>query len=188
MIKLKLRLPKIVWSKREKMLAAFCVLAVSVVMIDRFAVNAWIGRMADLRSRIEGTEKMLVNQQRLMQRKDLIEGEISVFRRYLNPGAAAGTQMAAFLKELEGIARQNEIDSLEIKPQEGESNDLYRVYVFDVQAQSDYSRWIRFLHAVESSPALFEIQRARIAVKETEEGILEVYVRLTAVAFREPTG
>ena len=116
-----------------------------------------------------------------------VQGQMTQFKTYLRPGAAPGLQMATFLKELEGIAKNNEIESLDIKPQEGEGNDLYQTYVFDVQALCDYPRWIRFLHAVESSQSLFEVQRARLGVKEGEgEGTLDVYLRLTAIAFNEP--
>jgi hypothetical protein len=187
MIKLKLKIPKPKWSKNEKKMAAICALAISMVLIDRFAVSAWMSRMATLRTQISGLERMLVNQQRLLDRKEQVQGQMGKFKNYLKPGAAPGLQMATFLKELEGIAKANEIDSLEIKPQEGDRNDLYQTFVFDVQALCDYPRWIRFLHAVESSRSLFQVQRARTGLKEGEgEGMLDVYLRLSAISFNEP--
>ena len=184
--KLSFKIPQIKLSKKEKMLAAVSLLVISMVAMDRLAVTAWVGRMEMLRTEIDALERSIVNGERLLQRKGQIQRQMDRFKRYLKPGAGGGLQTATFLKEIEGIAKQNQIGAFEIKTQEGESNDLYQVYVFDVEGESDYPQWMRFLHALESSPSLFEVQRARIGVKEGTEGTLGIGLRLTAISFRWP--
>ncbi|MCM8812148.1 MAG: type II secretion system protein M [Candidatus Omnitrophica bacterium] len=184
MKKLKFSIPKIKWGRREKILGTACAAMISLVFMDRLAITPWLQRMEYLRENLDSLEQTLLTEQRLLAREKMVRDHLERFKKYLVPVSDPGLQMATFLKEIQKLADEHQIASLEIKPQEGEVNDLFQIYIFDLQGEGDFRQWIRFVHAIESSPSLFQVERARVGVKEKQEGVLDITLRLTAISFR----
>ncbi len=176
---------KLKWSGRERILAAACGLALSLVAMDRFVITPWFRHMAALSQEIQNLERFLAKQRGLLDRGESVQVDVDRFGKYLRPGTAPGLQTATLLKEIQGFANQSQVTIQEIKLQPVGENDLYYTFTFDVQAESSFAQWVRFVYMVETSHSLFEIEKTKVGVKEAKPDHLEVSLRLKAIAMRE---
>ncbi|MBI3324654.1 MAG: type 4a pilus biogenesis protein PilO [Candidatus Omnitrophica bacterium] len=155
-------------SRRERMLAAGSVLVLSSVLLDRGVLSPWLGHMAKVRREIQQLETDLRNYDALLARKSQIQAEAEAYREYLSPPSRE-TDMAALLREVEALGKESGVTLGEMKPTEGASSELYQEYTIDVQYQGSLEQWVRFVYLLQTSTALFTIERGAVA-RTTDEG------------------
>ncbi|MBI4313551.1 MAG: hypothetical protein HY594_01915 [Candidatus Omnitrophica bacterium] len=184
----KIELPKLSrMSKKEQLLAVATVLVVALLLLDRVVLSPWIRHLGKLREEIRRLEETHIGYQRLLGLGDRVRADAEILKPYLKPGAASDLQMAGMLKEIEGMARQSQISLEGIKPLPGDETDLIQSYAFEVQFQSFLPQWIRFLHLIETSPSLFEVERASLDIEDEKPGLMSGYLRLKGVVMRDAT-
>ena len=88
------------------------------------------------------------------------------YQRYLRPVVADDLQVAALLKEIQGMAEESRVKVIEIKPKGIETDPTVKRYTIDVRFDSLLNEWIDFVFRIETSPSLCEVVRATLVVPE----------------------
>ena len=127
-------------------------------------------------------ELALQRYSQLLSRKDRVFAQLETYRQYLRPTLVNELQTASLLKELEGLAGESHVTLSEIKPLAVEENALMKRYPMDVQFECTLEEWVDFVLRVESSPSLFQIVRASMAVQSEHADRLKASLRVVGAA------
>lgn len=178
-------LPKLPQLKpRERLLATGSGVILLMVVLDRLVLNPWLHHAQTVRLEIHRMEQSLNHYGRLLSRKEYVLAQRERYQRYLRSPLPDELQMAALLKEVEGLAERSRIQLGEIKPLPPEGDDATRRYSLDVQFECTLEAWVDFLIELEGSPALFQVARATLATQEEMPDRLKGSLRVMSTALR----
>lgn len=178
-----MRLPTLLQLKpRERLLALGSGIVLAMLLLDRFVLHPWLRHAQTVRAEIRQLEDTLQTQHRLIEREERVLAELARHQRYLQPAVADDLEMAALLKELAELAREQGVVVGEIKPLTTETDESAKRYALEVRFQCTLEQWLAFVHAIESSPSLYEIVRAGLGRQEEAQDLLEGYLRLESAA------
>ena len=170
------RLPSL--QPRERLLAVGAAAVFLVVALDRAVIAPWLNHGQHVHQEIRQMEETLRSHERLLMRKDHVLVERSRYERYLKPSVADDLQVAALLKELQGLVSQSGLVLNEIKSLPSEVSQGVMRYPLEIRFQCTLEQWVNFVYHVETSPSLYEIVRAGLLTKEEIpdklEGVLQV--------------
>lgn len=166
-------------SARERLLAAGVVFAISVVLLDQVVLGPWWKHIQEVREDIRKLEATIRTYQRLADRKPQILAEVEAYSDYLNQAAGASTDVAALLREIEAIGRESGISLGEVKPLAATEDGLFRQRSFEIHYTGTLEQWTRFVHLLQSSKYLFQVERASLAAAEAGAERLDGSLRLT---------
>ncbi len=170
-------------SRRERVLAAGAVFAVSVAVMWIVVLGPWWAHTTKVRREITRLEEQMRQQRHLLVRKPRLMAEAEAAGEAYRALESGGMDMAAVLRELEALGAESGMVLGEVKPIETATASGAGSTV-DVKSQGSLKAWIHFLYVVQTSQSLFEIQRATVAVKDPETGVLEGSLRLTSPVVR----
>ncbi len=174
--------------QRERLLLAGCCVVVSVVLLDRLAISPWWQHRQRVRDDIARLEQRIVAYRRLLDRKGRIVAEADAYRDYLPSAVAAPVDMALLLREIETYGGDSGIALGEVKPLTAGGEEGRAAPVLEIRCRGTLQQWVRFVHLLESSTALFEIQRATLAMGEGGDELLEGSLRLSTVVSLDVSG
>ena len=168
--------------KRERLLAVGTVLVILVWVIDAALVKPLGQRAHRVGQDIRTIEREVRRQQQLLTRRDYVAAEAEQFRGFLRPAGPKELEIAALLKELEELGKKASVSLGDVKPVPSEASGPYQTYTFEIQAECTFSQWVEWIYHLESSPSLFTVDRATIALKEKSSEMLKASVRITRIA------
>ena len=169
---------------RERLLAAGSGLVLLIVIMDRLVLSPWLRQGQMVAQETVRMGRALQHYSQLLARKDRVFAQLDAYRQYLRPTLVDELQTASLLKELEGLAGESHITLSEIKPLTVEQNPLMKRYPMDVQFECTIEEWVDFVIRVESSPSLFQIVRATMAVQSEHADRLKGSLRVVGAAMR----
>lgn len=181
-------------NRRERLLAFGSLLVISGVLVDRVILDPWGRHTRHVHQEIERLETALRRQYDLLSREPQIRAEAAGYQEFLPSEETAPADMAAVLREIEGLGAQSGITLGEVKPSEGSAAQAYQQHVIDIRYHGSLEQSVLFIYLLNRSAALFDIQRATIARKEDDpsriEGMLRVSSKILAAAHQSevPTG
>ena len=171
---------------RERLMAAGAALIVLAVVFDRLVFSAYLKHAQAVRRDSQRLEQTLKHYSRLMQRKPQVDAQLTAYQRYLRAPIADELQMAMLLKEVEGLAGETGVTLGEVKPLPPQSEANSTLYTLDIQVECTLEAWVDFVTRVETSPSLYQIQRATLAVSEELPDRLAASLRVVSKAVRSP--
>ena len=169
---------------RERLLAAGSGLVLLIVIMDRLVLSPWLRQGQAIAEETRRMERALQHYSQLLWRKDRVFAQLDAYRQYLRPTLVDELQTASLLKELEGMAGESHVTLAEIKPLAVEENALMKRYPMDVQFECTLEEWVDFVIRVESSPSLFQIVRASMAVQSEHADRLKASLRVVGAAMQ----
>ena len=172
------RLPSL--QPRERLLAVGSGVVLLMVVLDRTVLTPWFKHGVGVRQEIQRMEAALRNHERLLMRKDRVLVELSRYERYLKPSVADDLQVAALLKEVEGLVAQSGLVLNEIKPLPAELTETITRYPLEVRFQCTLEQWVDFVYRLETAPSLYEIVQAGLSAKEETPDRLEGSIRMVS--------
>ena len=86
--------------------------------------------------------------------------------------------MAALLREIESLGKDSGVSLSEVKPLFGTPDEANYEHALEIRYEGTLQQWVRFIHLLETSKSLFEIERATLALKEEGSDQLEGSLRL----------
>lgn len=167
-------------NRRERLLAFGSLLVISGVLVDRVVLDPWGRHTRHVHREIERLEISLRRQYDLLSREPQIRAEASSYQEFLQPDEAAPPDMAAVLREIEGLGAQSGITLGEVKPSEGSAAGAHHDHVIDIRYQGSLEQSVYFLYLLNRSTSLFDIQRATIARKEDDPSRIEGMLRVSS--------
>ncbi len=186
---MKFQLPDITkLQPRERILAVVGASVVVIVLMDRLVLSPWARHTRKVHQEIRSLEQDLQTQQRLLARRDRVLGDLESAKPYLRPPVEDDLQMASLLREMESLAGQSAVTLDEVKPLPAESEGVAKRYALDVRFVCTPEQWADFIYRIESSPSLYAIERASMALSENDKKkeSLEGYVRVTTTMVGAP--
>lgn len=176
------RIPKISeWSRAQRLLAFGGLLLWGIVLLDRVVLKPWGEHAAHVRKDIARLEEAMRRDQRLLDRKAYIFGEMAAYQAELSGSAAQAADMASLIREIEGLGRDSGLQLGAVKPLERTSTTAPTV---DVEYQGTLQQWVHFVHLLEQSKSLLHIERATVGRQSEGSGMLQGSVRLTSRVLR----
>ena len=163
---------------RERLLAVGCGVMLLVVALDRLVLAPWSRHARTIRQDIRQMEDALQQHRRLLARKDQVAAEHERYQRYLQLPVADDLQTAALLKEHEELAGASHVKLIEIKPLGIETSETLKRYTLEVRFTGLLDEWIELVFRIETSPSLYDIVRATLAVSESGPGQLDGSLRV----------
>lgn len=175
-----IKLPRLTELKpRERLLAALSGVVLLMVALDRLVLGPWWRHTQAIRQEIRQMEEALQTHRRLIARGPKVFAELEGYRRYFRPPIADDLQMAALLQEIEEIAKASRLLVSEVKPLATETTgELTRRHALDVRFECTTEECVDFLFRIETSPSLFEIVRASLAVNPETQDRLQGSLRV----------
>ena len=175
-----LKLPKLPTLKpRERLFALGSSVVLVIVILDRLVLAPWSRHAAVVHAEIRKMEMSLAAHQHLLLRKGGVMADLQRQQRYLRDPIADDLEMAALLKEVEGLAAQSQVKVSEIKPLATETVESTKRYSLEVRFQCTLDGWAEFVYRIEQSPSLYGVARAGLSTKEEMPDVLDAYLRLT---------
>lgn len=180
-----MRLPQLPQLRpRERLLAVGCGAVLLMVILDRLVMTPWLRHARTIRQEIRQMEEALQGHHRLLARKEQVAAEWQRYQRYLQPPVADDLQMAALLKELETLAGDSRVKLIEIKPLGVETTDTTKRYALEIRFDCQLDEWVDLVFRIETSPSLYEVVRATLAVAEDHPERLVGSLRVVSAAVR----
>ena len=179
------KLPKLPTLRpRERLLAVGSGLVLLAVILDRLVLNPWLHHAQTVRQETQRMERELKHHRQLWARKDQVDAQLLAYQRYLRVPIADELQMAMLLKEIESIAADTHVILGEVKPLPPESDEFTKRYALEIQFECTLEEWVDFVTRVETSPSLYQVLRATMAVREETPDRLAASLRVASKAVR----
>ena len=172
-------------SRRERLMVVGSVLVVLAVVIDRGVMGPWWDHTRKVAREIRGLERTIQAHERLLSRRPQIEGKAKVYHDYLNVENPGVVEMGGLIREVEKLGQESGISLGEVKPQPGESGDVYERLVIDVAYQGSIEQWMQFVYFLQTSKSLFTIERADLQRLDKSPNQLQGTVRVSSLARRQ---
>ncbi len=184
-----MRLPKFVprlsqLQPRERLLAIGCTIVLLVVAMDRLVLGPWLRHVRTMQEDTGRLEEALRRHDRLLARREHVVAELQQAQRYLHVAIADDLQTAALIKDIEELAVGSHVTLGEVKPLGVESTETEKRYALDVRFECTLEEWVDFVYRLETSPSLYDVVRAGLAVDEEQRDRLEGTLRVQSVAMR----
>lgn len=171
--------------KREMMLAYAIGGLLVVVLMARIIFTPFHQKLAAMDRDVILSEARLKKGLGLVEKKDEIEKEYSQYASYFSLQGNSGEEaVAAFLKEIEQLARSSGMTVLDMKPQKESVGDKFsQQYQISIKAEATMEAVVRFLHALQESTLLFGVEKMVLSPKSEEASTLSVNLTVAGVAF-----
>ena len=167
-------------SRKERLYAVGCGLAVALLVLDRFVLTPWWQHTRHVREEIRRIERSMNTFQQMLDRHPQIAAEVDAYRAYLSEQGTEASDMAAVLREIEQLGQESGLTLAGVKPQPGLITERYQDYAVEVQYRGTMEQWLHFVYLLQTSKLLFEIERSTVTLKgEEEEEVLEGALRVT---------
>lgn len=178
----KLQLPKVSeWSRLQRLLAFAGLLLWVVVLLDRVVLKPWGEHATRVHKDIARLEEALRRDQRLLDRKAYIFGEMAAYQAELSGSSAQATDMASLIREIETLGRDSGLVLKAVKPLERLGEEPPTV---DVEYQGTLQQWVHFVYLLQQSKSLLHIERATAGRQSEGSGMLQGSLRLTSRVVR----
>lgn len=185
-------------SRRERLMAIAGALVIAIVGMDRLVLGPWLRQMQATREDIRRLEHVIRSDRELLRRTPQILGQAEAYREYLQPaGQPAELDMASLLREVETLGSRSGVALGAVKPlqgageaqeaAEGEAPEAPPLAI-EVDYKGSLDEWVHFLYLLETSQALFDIERATVARIDEGSSQVEGSLRVTTQAPRKSEG
>ena len=148
-------------SRRERLVFGATLAVAALFLADRLIVSGLREKWGALDDEIAAKEVMLRRDLLSLARKDLIVREYNLYVASSAGSGGGQDEMTGLLRELETYARAGGVKIRDIKPQEGPRTSPAVLLI----AESSWEAFARFLHDVQKSPRLLQIEKATLHAK-----------------------
>lgn len=166
-------------SKKEKNLFLIAVICVGVALLYRVVFLPAIGKSRTLNRRIRLKKEMVGNALNLLNQTEEIEKKSQKYADYAKESSSEEEEPAAFLKEIENIARNSQVQLTDLKPYSAERKDFYSEYRIEIEAESEMNQLITFIYNLQNSESLLRVVKFRISPKADKADILKAHLAIT---------
>lgn len=182
----RLTLPNIAkMSSRERLLAGAGILIVCLVLLDRGVLTPWWRYTQRINEEISKLDREIAARGIFLNRQAEIRGKVEGFRAMLRLAQSPEVEMANLVREIEALGSKSGVMLGPINPQPvTEPQGTYQEHALDVQYQGTLEQAARFLYSLESSTALFRIDRAELELERRDSDVLKGSVRITSTAMK----
>lgn len=154
--------------KRERNIAYIVAAILAIFLIEKFFFSGLRSKTRSLKQQIRLQESNLKTAISVSQEKEKIIQEKTRYQPYLEIGASSSDReiITKFLKEVEKIAGNSGISIINLDPEnEPEVLNKIKRYNADLRAEGPPKKIFSFLHKIQSSNLLIELDKLSLSAK-----------------------
>lgn len=176
-------------SEKEKRLTYATVVVILVVLLDRLFLGPVTSRLSSLDEEIKHQEESIRRDLRFLSYKNRILEENRVLKRYYTRKKLTKEEtIALFLKRIEGLAAQAQINLIKVTPSEGEQKKGFVEYSASLDALGKLKDVITFMHLVDTSDDFLRVLKVNINAKKASSEDINVSLTITKTIIEDYSG
>lgn len=146
-------------TQREQSIFVVCVLTISVYLIYNGIVKPFQAKIERVEQDIQLGQQQLSQKLKTIQRGKAVSGQYNAYHEAYRQSKSNEEVMSSILAEIEGVARELQLGIFDLKPKRVQRTDFYNQFSVSLTINSEFVDIIQFLHILQSSPHLFEIEQ-----------------------------
>ncbi len=173
-------------SGRERMVVIAAVSIVAVMMLDRIVVGPIISNIGVLGVRIEEKERTLRAYARILSNEKRVKKEKELYAKYSLKALPSEDELAGLLGEIENLAREADVYLVDSSPSGTEEKGVLKMYLIKVDCNGTVDEIFRFIHSIESSRKLMNIESMRIKPAEKGSEVMKCNLSVAKTVLIKP--
>jgi len=171
-------------SKNERFLFYGVCIALTLFLLDHFAVQSIRQRGEQLDEEIEKQELLYKNRSILVANKQGIEKRFGEYDRYLQTKKGSDEDsLSDIFSYLESLARKNDLTLVDVKPKNENIESEYLVgYPIEVEVEANLNLLLNFFYELSEGVPIIDVKKVLIKVKNN---LLETKMDVEAYAFKK---
>jgi hypothetical protein len=165
-------------SGRERGLLYLTVAVVAAALWYSYVLGPVVGRWRSARAEIARKELLHEKAGRIAGRQDAAQQDYQAFVEQLRMKGSDQEEMAALLKEVEGLAR-GKVRITNVKPHSVKDYEFYKSFNIEIDSEADMESLVKFIYAAEHSTSMLRVERMRIQVKGGDADLLDISLLIT---------
>lgn len=151
-------------SANEKKVLIVAGLFLLVALFDRLLIAPSVGRIKELDETIVKEENVIGQNLRFLAYRDRIQKEASAFKDFYSQDARAEEEIIAdFLKRVEGLATQAQVELSKVSPSGQDVQKEYIRYFITLDCAGKFEAITNFIYLVNNSKELLRVEKMNIA-------------------------
>ncbi len=159
------------FSKREQILVASTVTIAVATLAYVLIIDPIIGAYSTVERRIEAKKKKLQKDYRVLRKERVIKTDFNKYAFLIKPLASDEEEIASMLRIIEVVGRKNSIRITNIRPRPVKDKLYYKEFVFEVVAEAEIDKLVKFIYELQSSDNLLRIVKLSISAGSTRRRV-----------------
>ncbi|MFH0796386.1 MAG: hypothetical protein V2A65_04930 [Candidatus Omnitrophota bacterium] len=178
-------------SKREKIFFYLTVSVLVISFISRVILIPIVSRIKSLDTEIEEKRKALRNSLQILARKDKIEEEGRKYRLYLEKIFPQKTTpedetVLTFLKEVETMVKNSDINLLNIRPIGSEEAAPFRKETLSLECEAPLERILVLFSRIECSTQILRVEKFHLTPKGAKSPVARCSIEISMLVATAP--
>ncbi|MBF0122844.1 MAG: type 4a pilus biogenesis protein PilO [Candidatus Omnitrophica bacterium] len=151
-------------SANEKKILGIAALFLLIALFDRLLIAPSMGQLKHLDDAIAKEESLISQNLRFLSYRDRIVAEASAFNEFYAKDTRAEEEVIAdFLKKIEGLASQAQVELSKVSPSGQEAQKEFVKYFITLDCTGKFDAITNFIYLVNNSKELLRIEKMNIA-------------------------
>lgn len=168
-------------SKKERLLFYCAVFFVSLVLLDRLAINAILSKLRSLDEDAKRIQAGLKKDFRILAQRDRIAKLKNKYASYIAAVKSDDEEMVLFLKEIERLADKNSISLADLKPAGAGVEGDYKKYTINLNCEAPMEALINFIYSVENSDKLMSVEKYQLVPKTRNSDMAQCSITVSRI-------
>lgn len=153
-------------SDKEKKIFYVAVAVVLMMILDRIFLGPVFSRMKFLDEQIRQQQNIIQRDLRLLSYKDRILKDNKELKKYYGSESRTVEEIIAdFLKKLEMMASQSQVNLIKVSPSDSKQKKGYIEYYANLECEGFLENIVNFMHAIDTSEDLLKIIKVSMSLK-----------------------
>ena len=153
-------------SDQEKKIFYVAIAVVLLMALDRVFLGPVLSRMKSLDVEIAQQKNVIQRDLRFLSYKDRIMKENETLKSYYETKSKTVDEIiAVFLKNLEGMATQSQVNLIKVSPTDSKRKKGYIEYYASLECEGFLENLATFMHAIDTSNDLLKIIKVNMGLK-----------------------
>ena len=159
-------------SQRERIIVYILAAIILCALLYNFLIEPLAKKWINLNSEINRTNVKLRKSISLLKDKADIDKEYAQYAEKLKPKESDEQELTSILNELEVLARRSNLKIVSMRPKPAKDEGYYRIFVVDIETESDMGSLMKFIYDIKNSPQLLKVNRLNLNTKSSQQGTL----------------
>lgn len=164
---------------RERWLCIGAGAVLALLLLDVAVARPLWSFYVSVEDQTRAQEQKLMQNMLNITRKDAIEKEYEEYQKFIHVPGTHEEETAAMLREIEKIARSNEVVVVDMKPKETKDQQYHREYTVELDVETEMAPLLRFIYELESSLQLLRVGEAKLSLKGKDQPVVKAKMTIT---------
>ncbi|MBU1084360.1 MAG: type 4a pilus biogenesis protein PilO [Candidatus Omnitrophota bacterium] len=151
---------------RERTILIGTVLVISVMFLDRMILGPIFSRIRVLGEKIQEKEGEINTGIRILANDERVKQELGIYGKYSLKALPSEDELADLLGEIENLAQGAQVYLIDSSPAGTRNEGMFKKYIVKIDCEGHMEEIVEFMHSIESSRKLINIESLRIRPKE----------------------